>query len=248
MKTQSPQNNQVTDRTIINNLNNIINNNNNIYDLSSDEEQMSMGSLCSVVAPSSATQEKHLVKPGAQVGNPASTLMTIIDETIPAKWNYIKLDLFNNATDAELVRNKNRFKLAIAIKVDGKDEWVYYRALLNSPFRNLKRGLDSDTYDNEHYTNVREAYAEIKQDFPDVRVSKTYAKGQFIKGQTTEELSVILVPLEQGYAVNLHVKGMNWMWKLSSEITPKQRKNRVIGSLGIRRGNKIKNLNIGDIL
>ena len=215
--------------------------------MSSDEEQMSMDSLRSVVAPSQA-QEKHPVGSGVQVGNPASTLMTIIDSTIPEKWNYIKLDLFNNATDEELVRNKNKFKLAIAIKVNDKDEWVYYRALLNSPFRNLKRGLDSATYENAHYSNVKEAYQEIKQSYPDVRVSKTYAKGQFIKGQTTEDFSVILVPLEQGYAINLHIKDRQWMWKLSSEVTPKQRKNNVIASLGIRRGNKVKNLNIGDIL
>lgn len=229
----------VDDRTIINNNNNYNNDNNDSYNLCSSEQQ-NLTDVCDIgVASLRETSQEKL---------PAN--LTIIDQTIPQNWDYIKLDLFNNASDADLIKNKNKFKLAISIKRTDKEGWVNFRALLNSPFRNLKRGLDSETYDNEHYTNVRESYAELKEHYPNTTVSKTYMKGQFVKGQTAEDLSVVLSPTDQEgeYLINLHFREQQWLWRLSTSISPAQRKNNIIASLGIRKGNKVKNVRAGDLL
>ena len=222
------------------------------------EKQMILNSLRSRVASTSSTASPNI--PASQswgapgeaicsgVGNSQSKMATIIDNTLPNNWDYIKLDLFNNANVEELIQNKNKFRLAISVKVKGAKYWQSFRVALNSPFRNLKRGLDTATYESTHYRNVIDSYNILKQNYRDVRVSKAYMKGSGIKGQTTEYLTAVLVPLEEGYAINLHFKEQQWLWKLGSEVSDLQRKKNVVGTIGIRPAPKVKNLNAGDFL
>lgn len=224
------------------------NNTNNSYNLPSGEEQILTDSLRSQVAPPEAEHPSQVGVTCSGVGNPEGKITTIIDNSIPVNWNYVKLDLFNNATNDELIKGKNKFKLAISVKVDDKQDWQRFRVLLNSPFRNLKRGLDITTYENTHYTHVAECYRLIKEEYPITFVSKAYKANQKIKGQTVEELTAILAQTEEGYSVNLHFKNMSWYWELSPEVSQSQRKQNMIATLGIRRGNKIKNLKAGDLL
>jgi hypothetical protein len=237
-----------TDRTIINNHNNYNNNNNNSYSLPSEEEQTVTSSLRSEVASPQAAQipqESHLLSERV-VAAPAIR----IDKTIPDNWDFVKLDLFNNASPQDLAKNKNKFKLAISIKLKNRTDWMSFRALLNSPFRNLKRGLDATVYENTHYTNVKNSYVELKEFYSEVRVSKTYQKGQGIKGQTTEELSVVMgIGDKVGeYVINLHFKDQQWIWPLSNILTEAQRKGNMIATVGIRKGKRVTNLKAGDLL
>jgi hypothetical protein len=175
------------------------------------------------------------------------------ETTIPANWEYIKLDLYNNATTDELIKGKNKYKLAINIKKSGQTGWVTMMAGLNSEIRFMKRGLDAATWESGHYWNVRESYAELKSEFGFARASKTYAKGYRTKGQTVEDLSVVLAPspTEGEYYINLHFQEQQWLWILrggANYLTPAQRKKNIIATAGIKRGNKVKNLKAGDLL
>ena len=112
------------DRTIINNIITTITTNNDSYCLPSEEEQTSTrcsakeaGSLRDDIPETS--QLPHLTSQIALEGKTE----TIIDSTLPDNWDYVKLDLFNNATIDDLKRNRNKFKLAISIKVKGSDNW-----------------------------------------------------------------------------------------------------------------------------
>jgi len=184
------------------------------------------------------------------VGN----LQNLIQEpTIPPTWEYIKLDLYNNATTDELIQGKNKYKLAINIKKSGQAGWVTMMAGLNSEIRFMKRGLDTTAWESGHYWNVRESYAEMKSHCGWARATKTYLKGYKTKGQTVEDLSVVFAPttIESQYYVNLHFEETQWLWILkggAGYLTPAQRKNNIIATAGIKRGNKVKNLKAGDLL
>jgi hypothetical protein len=194
-----------------------------------------------------SSQEKLFV---SQVGN-LQNLFT--DPTIPANWDYIKLDLYNNATTEELIQGKNKYKLSINIKKSGQQGWMTFMAGLNSELRFMKRGLDAVTWDTGHYWNVRESYNELKKDFGFARASKTYAKGYRTKGQTIENLSVVMAPAPQDseYYINLHYKDQQWLWMLrggANYLSIAQRKNNIIATAGVKRGNRVKNIKAEDLL
>jgi hypothetical protein len=175
------------------------------------------------------------------------------DASIPANWEYIKLDLYNNATTDELILGKNKYKLAINIKKSGQAGWLTFMAGLNSEIRFMKRGLDAAAWETGHYLNVRNCYNELKQEFKFARASKMYAKGYNTKGQTIEDLSVVMAPNvnESEYYINLHFQEEAWLWLLKGGahyLTHAQRKKNIIATAGVKRGNKIKNLKAGDLL
>jgi hypothetical protein len=184
------------------------------------------------------------------VGN----LQNIYQEpTIPANWEYIKLDLYNNATTEELVKGKNKYKLAIHIKKTGNKDWITFMAGLNSEIRFMKRGLDTQAWESGHYLNVRESYNELKKTCGFARASKTYLKGYKTKGQTVENMSVAFAPTDREgeYYINLHFKEEQWLWILKGGahyLSPAQRKANLIATAGIKRGNKVKNLKAEDLL
>ena len=247
-------------RTNINNNNYTINNNNNDYSLSpSEEEQTILGSFHSEVASlrSSAPQDipvavPHLLSERV-VAAPAQEANVIVDNSIPQNWDYIKLDLFDNCSSEDLVKGKTKLKVALNIKKSGQTNWSSFNAGLNSPIRSMKRNLDGATWDGDHYMLVRELYAELKHDCKDVRASKFYEKGYKGKGSSIERLSVIVCPTEKEgcYLVNLIAGDQYWTWTMRGSkgyLTQSQRSKNMIATVGIRRGNKIKNKDIWDVL
>jgi hypothetical protein len=259
----TPQFDSYTDdvgRTNINNNNYTINNNNNDYSLSPfEEEQTILGSLHSGVASlrSSAPQDipvalPHLLSERV-VAAPAQEANVIVDNSIPENWDYIKLDLFDNCSAEDLVKGKTKLKVALNIKKAGQTNWSSFNAGLNSPIRSMKRNLDGATWDGDHYMLVRETYKDLKEIYKDVRVSKFYEKGYKGKGSTVEQLSVIVCQEELigHYIVALFFGTNLWCWKMRGDkgyLTQSQRNKNMIATVGIRRGNKIKNKNALDLL
>jgi hypothetical protein len=175
------------------------------------------------------------------------------EETIPANWEYVKLDLYDNATTEDLAKNKSKYKLAINIKKTGNTGWITFMAGLNTEIRFMKRGLDVATWESGHYLNVRTSYNELKQDHSLVRASKTYLKGYKTKGQTIENMSVVFAPTGKPseYYINLHFGEQQWLWILkggAGYLTQTQRKNNIIATAGVKRGQKVKNLDAKDLL
>lgn len=244
------------DRAIINNNNYTITTNND-YKVNSctpqarqmpNEELSVRTGLASLSASQDIPSQVGVTCSG--VGN----LQNLYHEmTIPMNWDYIKLDLYNNASSEDLIQGKNKYKLAINIKKSGQAGWMSFMAGLNSEIRFMKRGLDAVTWETGHYWNVRESYAELKSINGFARASKTYAKGYRTKGQTIEDLSVVMSPRsEQGeYYINLHFQEQQWLWILrggQGYLSPAQRKNNIIATAGVKRANKVKNLKAGDLL
>ena len=93
-------------RAIINNKITTLTTNNNCYCLPPEVEQTSMECYASSSGIAS--------RPGIPQRPPVGVLAapkteTLIDSTIPPNWDYIKLDLFNNASIEDLAKNKNKF-------------------------------------------------------------------------------------------------------------------------------------------
>lgn len=249
-------NNKTTeiDRAIINNNNYTITTNNDYIVNSCTpacDKQLTNG-----LTPSSdiASRNTSATQPGTVICSQVGNLQNLFQEsTIPTNWDYIKLDLYNNATTEELIKGKNKYKLAINIKKSGSTSWLTFMAGLNSEIRFMKRGLDAQTWETGHYWNVRESYNELKKDFSFVRASKTYAKGYRTKGQIIEDLSVVMAPspIDGEYYINLHFQEQQWLWTLRGGpgyLSQAQRKKNIIATAGVKRGNKVKNLKAGDLL
>ena len=243
----------LTGRAIINNNNYTITTNNDyiVNSCTPGRDKSLMGDL--KVTSDIASRDIPASQPGEVICSREGNLQNLYTESsIPATWEYIKLDLYNNATTEELIKGKNKFKLAINIKKSGTTGWMSFMAGLNSEIRFMKRGLDATTWETGHYLNVRESYAELKSQFGFARASKTYAKGYRTKGQTIEELSVVISPGKEGeYYINLHFQEQQWVWILrggAHYLSQAQRKNNIIATAGVKRGNKVKNLRAGDLL
>lgn len=248
----------LTGRAIINNNNYTITTNNDyiINSCTPERDKSLMGDLkvlTDVPPKGENIPASPCSQPGKAICSQEGNLQNLYTEsTVPANWEYIKLDLYNNATMDELIKGKNKYKLAINIKKSGSTGWMSFMAGLNSELRFMKRGLDAVTWETGHYLNVRESYAELKSQFGFARASKTYAKGYRTKGQTIEDLSVVLAPGKEGeYYINLHLQEQQWVWILrggAHYLSQAQRKNNIIATAGVKRGNKVKNLRAGDLL
>jgi hypothetical protein len=246
----------VVDRAIINNNNYTITTNNDykVNSCTPQARQIVNDGLTprSGIASLSASQDSPPQE--ESFGSQVVALQNLFQEiSIPANWDYIKLDLYNNATTEELIAGKNKYKLAINIKKSGQTSWITFMAGLNSEIRFMKRGLDAITWETGHYMNVRESYNELKHEFGFARASKTYAKGYRTKGQSVENLSVVFAPskVDSEYYINLHFKDQQWLWLLRGGpgyLTAAQRKKNIIATAGVKRGNKVKNLDASDLL
>jgi hypothetical protein len=250
--------NQSNHRTISNNNNNIIITNNNSYSLSSPpEEEQNLTGVDSFlsgpfVSDSGKTPREVIC---SELETPADKKTNLIsDETIPHDWDYIKIDLFDNSKPEDLALGKTKLKLALNIKKTGQTAWMSFNAQLNSPIRNMKRGLDDATWNGYHYMAVRECHSELKDIYPDVRASKFYEKGYANhKGKSTEYLSVIVALHEVVgcYVVNLHFDNQQWIWLLKGGkgyLTAQQRKQGVIATAGVKQAPKQRNIDARKIL
>jgi hypothetical protein len=245
---------QITDLKAVQSLTTITtnNNNNNSYSLSpsEDEQTNNLDAPGLGLAPCGASGVESFV---SGVGNPATEKNVVIDNTIPDHWDYIKIDLFDNSKLEDLVKGKTKLKVALNVKKSGQTQWNSFNAGLNSPVRSMKRNLDSVTWNGPHYMTVRENHAELKKEYQDVRASKFFEKGYKGKGESVERLSVIVAqhPNEGCYVVNLIVADQQWIWLMrggSTFLTSAQRETGMIATVGVRRGPKIKNKDVWDVL
>ena len=138
--------------------------------------------------------ESETSSPGSQ----GAERGVVISESRPPEWNYVKLDLFDNATMEELAQNRRRLKLNVSILKATDGQWVYARASLNGPWRNVKRGLDfEDPEQRGHYYTLKTEREELVAMGLIPCSSKCYLKNATQKGSTILGLSVIVSALPE---------------------------------------------------
>lgn len=121
---------------------------------------------------------------------------TAFGSVIPPEWGYVKLDLFDNTPLDQLALGRRRLKLALGVMRSQDQVWMYFRASLNGPWRNVKRGLDfSDPEDLAHYALLSRQRDEFVAMGLEPRVSKFYQRGQTVKGETARGLSCVVAEL-----------------------------------------------------
>lgn len=254
-------------RTTINNNNNIITTNNNEYiNVSTPERNKPITEGYALeVAPLRGSLRSSLREPkgsggsgdsGEFVAAPATEALKnlIQDPNIPANWDFIKIDLFDNSTVEQLQKNKRKLRISLSVKKSGQQDWMKFRSDINSPFRHMKRGLESSVWENDpHYQNVRDTYEEFKVNFKNVRASKFYEYRYKTQGQSIEGLSVVLAELDEPghYIISLLYNDQQWLWKMRGDrgyLSDAQRKKNVIATVSIKPGQKVKNKNAKDLL
>lgn len=154
---------------------------------------------------------------------------------MPAKWRFLKVDLFDNATIEELKENKRKLKLAFSVKPVNGEDWLYFRAAMNSPRRMYKRFVKED-WDWKHYNLVLKQYDECVAEplIEKVNISKIYQKGFAESKHTIESMSAMLIQTSESYVVNLYVKDMRMTIELdTNNLSAKQRKQNVIASASL---------------
>lgn len=115
--------------------------------------------------------------------------------TVAARpWRFIKADLFDNATQLMLAKNRRKFNLKLAFLLKNKSEYQYLSAALNTPWRNVKRGFDfSDPDQLNHYKTLERVYQEMSLAGLDrIRASKCYEPAKKGKGATIFGMSVVI--------------------------------------------------------
>jgi hypothetical protein len=159
--------------------------------------------------------------------------------TLPAKWTYAKVTLFDNADVEEIRAGKRRLKLALSVKSAKDGKFKQFTASMNSPFRNLKRGLSSEDYADSHYQKIIQLYQDAKESTDAVTVSKFHITGDQVKGRTVKRLSALLIalPKDGQYLAAIVVGDDVVYFQLSGkDLTAKQRKQGAIGQAYISSG------------
>lgn len=130
-----------------------------------------------------------------EVSSPASQPVGVaLASTGTPPWRFIKADLFDNATQQMLAKNRRKFNLKLAFLLRNKAEYQYLAAALNTPWRNVKRGFDfSDADQLKHYNTLERVYQEMSNAGLDrIRASKCYEPSKKGKGATIFGLSVVM--------------------------------------------------------
>lgn len=149
---------------------------------------------------------------------------------LPKTWQFVKCELFDTGTAL-----KARHKVAITICENHKPN--YFKALCNSPFRHIKRGLDRDTWEYDtHFQNIRKIYGAMCEERLFPSASKCYLSNhKGMKGRHILRLSVILSQRKEDtrYALTLLYKDVWWMIPLrggSTYLTKQQRNKNIIAT------------------
>jgi len=106
----------------------------------------------------------------------------------------LKIDLFDNATDDEMLMDRRKFKIAVNI-ITQKQKKLKYMSSLNSPIRHYKRGIDQT---GAHYTMAKSIYDQISIGPEYSTISKCY-ESQGSKRSTIDDLSVIFAQYPDCY-------------------------------------------------
>lgn len=160
-------------------------------------------------------------------------------ETLPAKWTYAKVTLFDNADVEEIRAGKRRLKLALSVKSAKDGKFKQFTASMNSPFRNLKRGLSSEDYADTHYQTLIGLYQDAKATSNEVTVSKFHITGDQVKGRTVKRLSAMLIamPRDAHYLAVIAVSDdVIYFQMTNKDLTHKQRKQGAIAQAFISTG------------
>ena len=154
------------------------------------------------------------------------------------KWQRVKIDLFlNNTSTIELAREDNlQYRLKLNFTTQGK-EAISLSALLNSQWKDTKRGFDwTDIKEQLHFDTFEQTYREFKNnvDLVDVRASKCYiSNGRGQKGQTVYGTSVVVGWTAQaGTYIVAFIIGteVEYLTILQAATTDKQRKGSCIAT------------------
>ena len=169
--------------------------------------------------------------------------------TLPAIWTYAKVSLFDNADVEEIREGKRKLKLALSVKSAKDGKFKQFTASMNSPFRNLKRGLNSEDYAGSHYQTVIQLYKDAKESADEVAVSKFHITGDKVKGRTVVRLSAVLVAMpKDGEYLAVVVVGDDVVYfpMTGKELTAKQRKQGAIAQAYISSG-VVKSPDVSDL-
>ena len=157
---------------------------------------------------------------------------------LPKEWQYLRLSLFDNASNEELALNKNNLKLGISFKRrnEAYNKWYHFRAALNSPLRHLRRGTTESSMQS-HYDLVWNCVQEIKAEWGSrverINASKFYSRRDEANPnrKTVEGFSAILTKLPKSWQATLVIKHEIYHYPLDTTmITPEQRRGRIIAS------------------
>tara|TARA_X000000950_G_C13902096_1_gene655310 strand:+ start:1443 stop:2126 length:684 start_codon:yes stop_codon:yes gene_type:complete len=142
----------------------------------------------------------------------------------------MKIDLFDNATNDDLLRDKRKFKISLGlITKSGKKK--NFNASLNGPLRNYKRNVINQN--STHYKMVMEALEPLKGSVEGLRLSKFYESGAESNKQSIQDMSVIIHQLPKfEYAVKLFLKDKQFdiTLKANQGLSNKQRLAGVIAT------------------
>jgi hypothetical protein len=158
-------------------------------------------------------------------------------DAFPKNWQYLKLDLFNNASDQELMRDIEKLKLSVSIKTDKSNDWQYFRAQLNSPKRHYKRGVDKD-WDWSHYGSVLKEYDNIVAEYQPERIniSKLYQKGYAETRHIIEGLSCCVFRSKDRWISIIYYTDQRIVVELdTNQLSINQKRNNIIAT-ATRRG------------
>lgn len=168
---------------------------------------------------------------------------------LPAIWSYAKVSLFDNATIEEARTGKRKLKLALSVKSAKDGKFKQFTASMNSPFRNLKRGLSSEDYAGSHYQKLISLYQDARESADQVAVSKFHITGDKVKGRTVVRLSVLLVelPKDSEYLAVVLVGDDEVYFRMTGkELSQKQRKQGAIAQAYISSG-VVKSPDVSDL-
>lgn len=143
--------------------------------------------------------------------------------------SYLKIDLFNNASDKELEDNIYKLHVKLSVKKHNDPNWLHASASLNSEKRMAKRGLRMDDPKHRaHWDTVEQIYSEMRADYKDTKVSKFYQAGGH-KGKSIKGLSIVL---SHGAGIGIVIKGTDmYAVKLSDQgLNQAQRRKHMIMS------------------
>ena len=205
--------------------------NNNITHYALDEQQ------CVDTSLFETPLEAETSSPGSQ----GAERGIVISEPKPPEWSFVKLDLFDNATTEEIAQARRRFKLNVSILRATDGQWIYARASLAGPWRNVKRGLDfEDAEQRSHYYTIKTERELLVATGLVPCSSKCYLKGATQKGSTILGLSVIVSPLpDVGEYLACVIYGRRvFRYVMNSQhLTQAQRRSGIVCSTQTQRTN-----------
>ena len=159
--------------------------------------------------------------------------VSVIAETPP--WKYIKVDLYDNATDQDLAKGIRKLKLKLSYLLPGQTSYKKVTASLGGRWRDVKRGMDltSNQDDIQHYNKIQEVYELFGNELTNASASKCFESSTKGKGNSIFGLSVVLgeLPTYGEYAVAVIFEDQAQIIQLEGQyLTPAQRKKNQIAT------------------